>query len=451
MRRPPANQGLVIPRDHQAEAWVLGAVLRQPSRLDDGVVDLTQSDFDNEAHGHVWAAMLSVHASRKPIDVLTVTFALNDVGMLEAIGGHGFILALADGVHTTVGWEHHVDRVRDCSVRRALIASARSTMALAADMLIDVEEVVCRQEATALAVRERGSANVDPKTQTYRDVMHQIGLAIDAAQSVNEAETLGFSTGLSSLDALIRLKRRKLYVLGARPSNGKSALARQIAEAVGIDHPGQWVCYFGLEMDNQETGLRSVAARTGISVDDILRGQGGVPVAEALCDLSTLPIQISEHTVITVRDIRRIVAARMRTDRVSLVAVDYSQLLTPLDRRSPREQQVSSIVEGLFAIAKDFNVPVLALAQVNRDAEKRTDKRPIIADLRESGAIEQFAHGIILLHKPPADPEWETKAEAIVGKHRGGKTGTVELGFDGTRTKFSDLPRTTWTPAGASR
>jgi replicative DNA helicase len=440
-----------LPCDHASEAWIIGAVLRYPSRLDDGPVDLSPADFDDERHQHIWRTVLDLHGKRRPIDSLTVSGVLYDMGMLEAVGGPLFVRSLADDVATAVGWGHYAGRVRECSIRRSLIASARSTMLLAADMQTDVEAVVARQEATALAIRERGSADIDPKTQTYGEVMQGITSAIETARTVNEAETLGFSTGLRSLDGLVRLKRRKLYVLGARPSNGKSALARQIAEAVAVDHPSQWVCYFGLEMDNQETGLRSIAARTGLSVDEILQGNGSRAVVDALGDLSTLPIQISEHTVIRVRDMRRIVAARLRTHRVSLVVADYGQLITPEDRRAPREQQVAGIVEGLFGIAKDFGVPVLVLAQVNREADKRTDKRPAISDLRESGSFEQHAHAIILLHKPPADPEWEGKAEAIVGKHRGGKTGTVELGFDGVRTKFSDLQRPAWIPAGSNR
>lgn len=422
----------------EAEKAVLGAVLVDPSRLDDATDILTAGDFYRDAHRLIWAAMVRVGTGGGVIDPLTVRAAL---GLdLERAGGAVYLFSLTDGVPRSQHVAHYARLVRDYALRRELEALGRDLTASASTTDEPAAELLERAEAGLLRLRtsQPGTTVVSPTDRA--------SAALSAVEAAKEGRRRGVLSGLREIDSMtMGFRPGQLVVLGARPSQGKTALALHLAVAAGATGP---VLFASLEMSAEQISARELALRSGIG--HALIDAGGVPDHQAT-QLSVAAqgiydgnVHILDRPGATLGQIRGAARRLMATAKqgLALVVVDYLQLMRA-ERGAKAENralEVAQFSSGLKQLARELEVPVLALSQLSRESEKRLDKRPLLADLRESGALEQDADVVLLLHRPGVyerNPEDRT-AEVLIAKQRNGPTGLAALRFDPDTMRFTD-------------
>lgn len=423
----------------EAERAVLGGLLVDPSRLDDVGEILTAGDYYRDAHRLIWAAMQRVAADGAVLDPLTVRAAL---GLeLERAGGLGYLFALTDGVPKAAHVAHYARIVRDYAMRRELEALGRELQLRAGGTDDPAAEVLEYAEAGLLRLRT---------SQPGTDVtgpMERAGAALSAVEAAGEGRRRGILSGLRELDELtFGFRPGQLIVLGARPSQGKTALALNLAVAAGASGP---VLFASLEMSTEQISARELALRSQIPHAALDAGRVPDRLAATLSAASQAiydgGIHVLDRPGASVSQIRgaarRLAASTRRTP--ALVVVDYLQLMRP-DRGQKSENRTLEVAQfsaGLKQLARELEVPVLALSQLSRESERRTDKRPLLADLRESGALEQDADVVLLLHRPGVydrNPD-DRRAELIVAKQRNGPTGVASLSFEAETMRFADV------------
>lgn len=423
----------------EAERAVLGGILVDPTRFDDAAEVLTEADWFRRAHAVIWSAMRRVVADGGAIDYLTIKAALPD-GDLEAIGGPGYLFGLTDGVPKSSNVGHYARLVRDYAIRRSVEALGRSLVASATAGDESGVELLERGEAALAGLR---TSQVGTTIETPEDGASAVYKAIEAA---HEGKTRGVLTGLDGLDGMtFGFRPGQLVVLGARPSQGKTALALNMAVAAGVAGP---VLFASLEMSSTQIRMREVALRS--SIPHALMDSGQVPawrhaeIAQAVQRVGDGGLYLFDRPGATVSQIRgavrRMVAATKRPP--AFVVVDYLQLMRSERgaRVENRTLEVAQFSAGLKMIAREMGVPVLALSQLSRQSEARQDKRPLLSDLRESGSLEQDADIVLMLHRPGVyerTPE-DGRAEIIVAKQRNGPTGITHLRFSPETMLFTD-------------
>ena len=423
-----------------AERAVLGGILVDPTRLDDAVDILGAEDFFRDAHRRIWDAIRQVVGQGGAVDFLTVKAALGPD--LDAVGGASYLAGLTDGVPRSSNVAHYARLVRDYALRRAVERLGRDLVGSAVAGDESGAELLERGEAALLGLRstQPGTAVTDPAARASA-----VMAAIEAAA---EGKRRGVLSGLRELDAMtFGFRPGQLIVLGARPSQGKTALALNLARGAGVSGP---VLFASLEMSAEQINLRELALRA--SIPHALLDAGRIPaglngkLAEALQAVYDGNIHVLDRPGATVGQIRgaarRLAATTKRA--LALIVVDYLQLMRSErgTRVENRTLEVAQFSAGLKQIARELEVPVLALSQLSRQSETRQDKRPILADLRESGALEQDADVVMLLHRPGVyerDPS-DTRAEVILAKQRNGPTGIAHLRFDAETMGFADAP-----------
>lgn len=423
----------------EAERAVLGGVLVDPTRFDDAAEVLTEADWFRRAHAVIWSAMRRVIADGGGLDYLTLKAALPD-GDLEAIGGPGYLFGLTDGVPKSSNVGHYARLVRDYAIRRSVEALGRSLVASATAGEESGAELLERGEAALAGLR---TSQVGTTIETPEDGASAVYQAIEAA---HEGKTRGVLTGLDGLDGMtFGFRPGQLVVLGARPSQGKTALALNMAVAAGVAGP---VLFASLEMSSTQIRMREVALRS--SIPHALMDSGQVPagkhaeIVQAVQRVGDGGLYLFDRPGATVSQIRgavrRMVAATKRPP--AFVVVDYLQLMRSERgaRVENRTLEVAQFSAGLKMIAREMGVPVLALSQLSRQSEARQDKRPLLSDLRESGSLEQDADIVLLLHRQGVyerTPE-DGRAEIIVAKQRNGPTGITHLRFSSETMRFTD-------------
>jgi replicative DNA helicase len=432
---PPQNLG--------AEESVLGAMMLSRRAIVECAEILQPGDFYRETHGRIFRACVDLDLADKPVDAITLGEKLATNGELDQVGGLDRIHELASLVPATSNAAHYAQVVRDQAQLRALVRAGGDIARLGYDRPGEVPELVERAEQIVFDLAHKRT------TGELEHVSESLGETHELMVRTQHAEVTGTPSGLKQLDtATAGFQPGNLVVLAARPSMGKSALAitaiHHIAAIVGKP-----VALFSLEMSKIEVNQRLVSIETGVPLRKVRQSKMLLPpewhaVTNGFGRLERLPIYIDDSGDLRVMELRsRARRLKAKQPDLALVVVDYLQLMVGEHRIENRVQEVSQISRGLKVLARDLEVPVLALSQLSRAVEARPDKRPILSDLRESGSIEQDADLVVFVYRPavykkePDDNE-KTAAELILAKHRNGPTGTVNVRWRPTQATFKD-------------
>ncbi len=443
-----------LPHNLDAERSVLGAVLLDNHTLDAAIEKLKPEDFFLDQHRRVFQQMIVLGESQQAIDLVTLTEQLNRQGDLEAAGGAAYLAQLVDGVPRISNIEHYARIVKEKSMLRGLIHQTHAIQQQAfeaeeeADTILDYAESSIfqlaeeRVRAGLIGARELVQKNIGRLEQIFKEGKHITGL----------------STGYSQLDNLTSgLQPSELIILAARPSMGKTSLALNLVENVAIrreEKPAP-VAVFSLEMSKESLLQRLLASAARVDSHKFRTGHLGrddwARMTQALARIAEAPLWIDDAGSSSVVEIGA-KARRMKRDKgLSLVIVDYLQLISSRGRFNSRNDEVSSMTRGLKGLAKELKVPVIVLSQLTR-APERDERRPQLADLRDSGAIEQDADVVIFIHRPNVykhdqTPEERAEAEIIIAKQRNGPTDKVGFVFLSQFTRFEEKAPETWSPA----
>ena len=458
--RPSA--GRVPPAAPDAEAAVLSSCLLSPEALDN-VQEILESDhFYDPRHRHVFEAMLGLLEASRAVDTVSVAGVLRDRGRLEQAGGAAYLAELVDATPAVAHVEEHARSVREKWRLRSLIATCQRVAAEGYGDTGDVQTFVDGAEQAIFELaRVKGESPIVP-------VKEAIKVAFDVLTKARQrgGGVTGFSTGFAVLDQRTSgLHKGDLYIVAGRPGMGKTAFVLNLAANLAAHHAqpdergeaqtGAGVAFFSLEMPREQLAARLLASEARVNVSSLRSGQIQAEdwnrLTEAAGRLGRLPIWLDDTPAVSLLDlrakIRRLQAELVRDGReLGLVAIDYLQLMSGRKGANSREQEISEISRGLKQLAKEMQIPVLALSQLNRGVENRgtKERRPQLSDLRESGAIEQDADAIMFVYRDeyynPDGPD-VGKAEIIIAKQRNGPTGKVDLRYTKECTRFDNLER----------
>ena len=437
---------MLPPQNIEAEQAVLGTILLQDKALLKVIDSLADKDFYRDAHKTIFSAMVTLFERREPHDLITVTGLLNDQNKLDEIGGAGYLASLTDVIPFTGTLVHHAQIIRKKSILRRLIQTSSEVAARCYDAQDDIDTLVDEAEKTIFEIAH------SKKGQGFQAMSTVVPKAFDRINRLFERKEhiTGVATGFDELDRMTAgLQPSEMIILAARPSMGKTALAMNMVQHAALIGKIP-VAVFSLEMSVESLALRMLCSLGPIDSQRIRTGRlhdsDWQKLTRATGMLGEAPIFIDDTAGLTVLEMRA-KARRLKTEHdLGLIVVDYLQLMQGKSSAENRAQEISDLSRSLKAMAKELDVPVLALSQLNRSLENRTDKRPQLADLRESGAIEQDADVIIFIYRDEVYNRSEDNpnrgmAEIIVGKQRNGPTGVVKLTFLGEYTKFENYSR----------
>ena len=431
-----------LPNNIEAERGVLGSIIIDPEAVALVSDWLRPDDFYRDAHRTIYETIVGLYESNEPADFITLCDRLEQRGHLDNVGGASYLTSLISGVPTSGNVIYYAQIVAQKAGYRRLTHAAGRIAALAYE---EVEGAQEQAEQLLFSLQRRNTRDF----VSLETVLTACMFDLEALQK-REQRLLGVPTGYRDLDAALGggLQRSDLVILAARPGNGKTSLALNIAAHAALQE-GKRVAFFSLEMGAKQLGLRLIAMQAN---QDQRRLRLGLiddwdQVVRAADTLSEGGIWIDETAGISHTELRSKIRRLQSTQGVNLVIVDYLQLMHALQsegKRFPvREQEIAEISRNLKAVAKELNVPVLALAQLNRALEARQNKRPQLSDLRESGALENDADVVLFiyredLYQETKDPDKKNAADLIIAKHRNGPVGEVRLRFDPSRTSFHD-------------
>lgn len=433
------------PQSVEMEQSILGAILLENDALVKVLDLLGPRDFYQDAHRWIFETMVDLFEENMPIDLLTVTERLRKKDRLDAIGGAAYLAELVDMVPTAAHVWHHARVVREKAVLRALIQTATAIVTESYEDSDDVEILLDRAEQ---AIFEIGQRRVSAGFVHINTVLKGSFKRIEQLYERKELVT-GVPTGFTAFDSRTAgLQPSDLIIIAGRPSMGKTAFCLNIAQHVGI-HVSRPVAFFSLEMAKEQLVMRMLCAEARIDSSKLRTGflsrEDWPRLTKAAGVLSEARVYIDDTPAQSSLDIRA-KARRLRVELgdLALVIIDYLQLMQGRSRTENRQQEISEITRALKALAKELQVPVIALSQLSRAVEQRKPPRPQLSDLRESGAIEQDADVVAMIYRDEVYDEESPKkgiAEIIIGKQRNGPTGTVELAFLGEYTRFENLER----------
>ncbi|MEW6572289.1 MAG: replicative DNA helicase [Bacillota bacterium] len=431
------------PQNIDAEQAVLGAIFLDPDVIHQVVGLVQPEDFYQEPHRLIFETILTLDDSGVPIDIITVTDALRQKGYLERAGGVSYIVTLADVVPSTAHAEQYARMVAEKALLRTLIQVATRIRDMGYEAGDDPRKLLGEAERMILELAQ------DRVTGTFASLRSILEATLKHIEEVYQAEgeMLGLPTGFADLDRILSgLWPQDLIITAARPSMGKTALALSIA--MNVAKKGVPVGFFSLEMSKEQLVQRLLTAEVKIDHKRIrtalLSDEDWRNLTEAAGSIAPLPIFIDDTPGLTVREMRAR-AKRLKAEKgLGLLIIDYLQLMQPTRRVENRQQEIAEISRSLKALAKELNIPVVALSQLSRAVEQRHEKRPVMSDLRESGALEQDADVIMFIYREEyyrPDTEKKGIAEIIIAKQRNGPVGTVELAFLKEFTCFVNLAR----------
>ena len=437
-----------LPPQHiEAEQCVLGAILLENDALLKALEILKPQNFYRDAHRKIFDAILALFERSEPIDLLTVSEMLRRRNQLEDIGGSTYLATLLEAAPTAANIRYHARMVRETAILRSLINVATEVIAECYEHTEDVEELLDRAERMIFEISEQ---RVNAAFANLKDLLKD---SIRYTEQLYERHELitGLPTGFRDFDELTAgLQPSDLIIIAARPSMGKTAFALNIARNVGMRmrQPREAVAVFSLEMSKEQLALRMLCSEARIDSSRLRRGYLDKSewgrLVNAANDLSDMPVFIDDSPGLSVLDLRA-KSRRLQSEHgLSLIIIDYLQLLRGRGRVESRQQEISEISRSLKAFAKELRVPVIALSQLSRAVEQRGDRKPQLADLRESGAIEQDADLIVFIYRDEMyDKETNDKgiAKLIIGKQRNGPTGDVELAFLREYARFENLEK----------
>ena len=432
---------LSIPHNREAEEAVVGAVFINSEVYYDVAQFLSADDFYIHRHKWIWDAFTSLHEQRIPIDLLTVSDELDRRGQLSEVGGPAYLTSLVNQVPSSLNAESYGRIVESHSIRRKMINAANQIASIAYNEQTNVIDVMDEAEKAVFNVSER---RLKHDLQPISSVLSEYYDRIDELAKRPE-EFFGVPTGFIDLDKMLSgLQPSDLLIIAGRPGQGKTGFLLSVAKNAGLTHK-KHVAIFSLEMSNEQVVQRLIAQETGIDSQRLRTGK----LHENEWPLFTHSIEVFGDTHIYLDDTPAITPLQLRTKcrrlhmefGLDLVIVDYLQLMGGDTRNDNRVQEVSYISRNLKILARELNVPVLAAAQLSRAVEQRSDKRPVLSDLRESGSLEQDADIVMFIYRPDQyekETDKQNVAEIIIAKHRNGPVGSVELIFRNTLAKFEN-------------
>ena len=434
---------LVPPQNIEAEESLISAVLIDNTALLKIIEILAPEDFYRSAHQKIYAAMVSLFEKNEPIDLITLSNDLKQKNMLEDIGGASYLASLIDTVPFAVNAEHYARIVYEKSCLRQLIHKSNEITKKCFEDQTELEEIVDFAERAIFEISEKKTG------QAFTPISKIIDSNIETLEKnqANKSLVTGVPSEFKDLDRLTSgFQNSDLIILAARPSMGKTALALNIARNAAIEHNVP-VAIFSLEMSKEQLSLRMLCSEARMDSSRLRSGffsmEDWENITEAAGILSETPIYIDDSPVISATEIRA-KARRLKLDcNVGLIIIDYLQLMRGNRSMERRDLEISDISRSLKALAKELSLPVIALSQLNRMLEQRTDKRPKLSDLRESGALEQDADLVAFIYRDEVynkdeNNPYKGTAEIILAKQRNGPTGTVTLTFLNAYTRFQD-------------
>ncbi len=446
------EQGNLLPQNIEAEEAVLGAILVNPEVLTKIVETIKPESFYKPAHKYVYEAILQLFNSNERIDLVSVSDVLSYNSKLETIGGRAFINDLSYKTITTSNIEYYAKIVQEKAVKRALISAGSEIVSFGYDMK-PVNESLENAERLIFDIASQKATS---------DLSHVKDLVLNSYQKMeyryeHRGELSGLRTDFYELDNITSgLQKSDLIILAARPSMGKTAFALNIAQNVAIKEKVP-VAIFSLEMSKEQLVQRMLCSQAEVDTQRIktgnMQGKDWDKIVNAMNDFANAPIFIDDTSGITLTDIRaKCRRLKMEQKDLGLIVIDYLQLMESSSRED-RMQQISTISRGLKTLARELDVPIIALSQLSRAVESRNDKRPMLSDLRESGAIEQDADIVMFIYRQEYYQKNEEDAEVtkaasrgeseiIVAKHRNGPVGKVDLLFQANITKFKNPVKT---------
>jgi replicative DNA helicase len=435
----PAPQ--IIPHSREAEEAVIGSVLINPESYYDVASFLRADDFYIHRHRWIWETFSRLHERRVPIDFLTVSQELDQKGQLAEVGGPAYLTALVNNVPTSLHAEAYGHLVEETAIRRRMLSAANDIAKLAYQQESSVESVMDEAEKAVFGVSERRTTR---DLRSIREVLSEYYDRIDQLAG-RDLESMGVPTGFVDLDRLLGgLQPSDFLIVAGRPGSGKTAFMLSAAKNAAQKYK-KHVAVFSLEMSSEQLVQRMIAQETGIDSQRMRTGK----LNEEEWPLFTHAIEVLGDTIIFLDDTPALTPLQLRTKcrrlhlefQLDLILVDYLQLMSSGVRSENRVQEVSYISRNLKVLARELNVPVLAAAQLSRAIEQRTDKEPVLSDLRESGSLEQDADIVMFIHRPELyekDTLKQNIAQIKVAKHRNGPTGTIELVFRSQIAKFEN-------------
>ena len=437
--------GKIPPNDVEAEQAVIGSMLTDKEAVSAATEVLKPEDFYREDNRIIFEAILSLYGRSEPIDIITLKSELSSMGKFEAVGGLEYIAELPDKVPTTANVEQYIKIVEEKSVLRNLIKTANEIITLGYDQTQEVDSIIDGAEKKIFEVmQKKNQKGYTP----IKDILVETFTELEQLYNQKQRIT-GIPTGFSDLDFRTSgLHNSDLILVAARPAMGKSAFALNIATnaAVRAKVP---VAIFSLEMSKEQMTSRILCSEAMVDSNKVRTGkiddEEWGKLAAASGELSEANIYIDDTPGISIMEIRAKCRKMKIEKNIGLVVIDYLQLVQGSGKRgSSREQEIAEISRSLKILAKEINVPVIALSQLSRAPEQRPDHRPMLSDLRESGSIEQDADIVMFLYRDDyynEDSEKKNIAEVILAKHRAGSTGTVELLWLGNYTKFANIDK----------
>ena len=439
----PAEFERTPPQDVLAEQSVLGGMLLSKDAISEVVEILRERDFYRPAHELIYDAILDLYSRGEPADPVTVSAELTKRGDLTRAGGAPYLHTLISSVPTAANASYYAKIIRERAIMRRLVEAGTKIVQLGYTTEGEVDDAVNQAQAEVHAVTERRAA------EDYIQLSELLPAAFDEIEKISSGVVgEGVKTGFKDLDALTHgFHPGNMIVLAARPAVGKSTLGLDIARYASI-HKGDTSVIFSLEMSRSEITMRMLSAEARVPLNNIRSGalsdEEWARMARRMGEISEAPLFIDDSPNLSLMEIRAKARRLKQRHNLKLIVIDYLQLMTSGKRVENRQQEVSEFSRQLKLLAKELNVPVVAISQLNRSPEQRSDKKPMLSDLRESGSIEQDADVVILLHRDDLYDQQARSGEAdlIVAKHRNGPTRTITVSAQLHFARFTDMAPT---------
>ncbi len=431
------------PQDLIAEQGVLGGMLLSKDAIADVVEIIRDRDFYRPAHELIYDAIVDLYGRGEPVDPVTVSAELTKRGDIARAGGAPYLHTLISSVPTAANAGYYAKIVRERAILRRLVEAGTKIVQLGYSTEGEVDDAVDQAQAEVYSVTER-RANED-----YVQLSTLLTAALDEIDKISQGVMgEGVKTGFKELDSLTNgFHPGNMIVLAARPAVGKSTLGLDIARYASI-HKGDTSVIFSLEMSRSEITMRMLSAEARVALNNIRAGtlndEEWARLARRMGEISDAPLFIDDSPNLSLMEIRAKARRLKQRHDLKLIVIDYLQLMTSGKRVENRQQEVSEFSRQLKLLAKELNVPIIAISQLNRSPEQRSDKKPLLSDLRESGSIEQDADVVILLHRDDLYDNQNRSGEAdlIVAKHRNGPTRTITVSAQLHFARFVDMPPT---------
>jgi len=437
----------IPPQNTDAEASLLGAILIDSDAIVRIADSINIEDFYDERHQRIYEAIKKLYEKHSPIDVLTLSNELKDNSFLDIVGGAAYLTELTNYVPTAAHVEHYAEIVSQKAIRRRLIKASQDITGMGFDESRSVQDLIEQAETQLFQVSQQ---HIKQDIASIEDILAESFERLDELHK-DKGKIRGVPTGFKDLDNILAgLQRSDLIIIAARPSMGKTALTLNLAHNIATKSE-QPVLIFALEMSKEQLVDRMLSMESGVDAWNIRTGNLSdadfEKIGQAMGTLSEAPIYIDDTPSITVSDLRTKARREQHQRQLGCIMVDYLQLMSGGARfggSENRVQEISEISRGLKAIARELNVPVIALSQLSRSVESRSPQIPQLADLRESGSIEQDADVVAFIYREDYyNPDTDRKniTDILIKKHRNGPTGNIELYFDKERQRFKSLDK----------